>query len=486
MGLDQGCQHALPFLQEAVSAGKTPPQLPGLTTEARRYAVKELARRAGVTREFFLTWKIEVLEDRTTVSLGSAAHKTIHFLHARRESFERQINETIPVAKAGWLYPRSNGTGEPDLILPFCLNDSGHRAPLYQIATDGSMVCRADLLSSLVLTLCRAEESTSTNRDQHGRFLASGSVSFQQNFLERPILDEHGLAFEQVLSSLLPSWRPRSRALRLKLSHDIDQVGMPFQLGTSIGHTLRRRSVSATIRDFSALLTGIEPVELSLVRRLAAVSSARGLHSAFYWKAGEASAWDTGYDPLESKVLSVIRFVEGCGYELGVHPGYNTFGDRDYLSSEVKQLAKALRVNSPGGRQHYLRWTPGTWLDWEACGLKYDSSVGFAEHFGFRAGTAFPYRPWSLEENRELCLIEIPLVLMDVTPVKYMKLRHHEGLERIRGIVQRTARVGGVFSLLWHNTSLLDPEFNGWYESILEMLSTAEKFDLPERPDLLW
>ncbi len=483
---DPGHQNTLPFVRAAVRAGKTSPHLSSLTSEARRYAVKELARRAGVTREFFLTWKIQVFEDRTTVSLGAAANKTIYFLHAPRESLERQIKQTIPVAKAGWLYPHANGKCEPDLILPFCLNDSDHRAPLYQTATDGSIICRADILSSLVLTLSRAEETSSPNRDQHGRFLAAESVSFQQNFLKRPILDEHGLAFEQVLSSLLPSWRPQARYLRLKLSHDIDQVGMPFHLAASIGHTLRRRSIPATIRDFSALFTRIEPIELNLVRRLAELSSERGLHSAFYWKAGEASAWDTGYDPLDFKVQSVIRFVEECGFELGVHPGYNTFGDRHNLSSEVGQLAKALRVSSPGGRQHYLRWNPGTWLDWEACGLKYDSSVGFAEHLGFRAGTAYPYRPWSLDENRELFLIEIPLVLMDVTPVKYMKLRYHEGLESIREIIQRTARVGGVFSLLWHNTSLLDPEFNGWYESILEMLSTAKKFDLPERPDLLW
>jgi hypothetical protein len=171
---------------------------------------------------------------------------------------------------------------------------------------------------------------------------------------------------------------------------------------------------------------------------------------------------------------------------MGVHPGYHTFGDRNALASEVAYLRETLGSKSLGGRQHYLRWSPQTWHDWEACGLAYDSSVGFADALGFRAGTAFPYRPWSLRENRELDLIEVPLILMDCTPVKYMRLCRTEGLARIRQLVSRISRVGGVFTLLWHNTPLMDPEYDGWYTSILDLISGAPAAHLPSRASGLW
>jgi hypothetical protein len=301
-----------------------------------------------------------------------------------------------------------------------------------------------------------------------------------------PILDVHGLAFQQVLSHIVPAWKPQPRVLRVKLSHDIDDIGIPFRPRASIGHTLKRRHPGATMRDLLSAVGVAEPTELVLVRRLAAISRSRDLHSAFYWKASSRGPRDSGYDPADPRVQRVIHHLQEQGFEMGVHPGYETFGARSELASEIGRLRGALQVDSPGGRQHYLRWSPQTWLDWEACGLSYDSSLGFAEHFGFRAGTAYPYRPWSLKENREINLIEVPLILMDCTPVKYMKMSRSKALDRIKTIIERTAQTGGVFTMLWHNTPLLDRDYDGWYEPILDLLAAAKPFRVPAGAELLW
>lgn len=467
-------------------AGKNSQGLPCITPEARRYALKELARRAGVSREFFQRWNIQIGPECTTASFGSGPDATIRFVHNRGASFGRLVPGAIPVARAGWLNGSRDRINEPDLVLPFCDSEVDSQLPLYLPASEGGLTCRLDLLSSFLFTLSRVEETFCETFDEHGRFPASASLGLRYEFLERPILDEHGLAFQQALSSLLPGWKPETRALRLKLTHDIDEIGIPFNLRTAIGHSLKRHKPTATARDVLSSFTAAEPTELGLVRRLAVISTSRGLQSAFYWKASLAGPRDSGYDPLHEKVQRVIDLLRERGFELGVHPGYETFADHPRLAGEVERLRRALRVDSPGGRQHYLRWSPETWLDWEACGLSYDSSLGFADRFGFRAGTAFPYRPWSWRDNRELDLIELPLVLMDCTPVKYMKLVREEGLARIKTLIARVQRTGGVFTLLWHNTPLLDPDYAGWYEPILDMLTGAQRFDVPADAEQLW
>lgn len=459
---------------------------PTITPEARKYAVKELARRAGVTADFFQHWEIEISPKRTIISFGPEVHGTISFPNRSEELLKYETPGSVTVARARWLRKPADSISVPDLIIPFAETNPESSGPLYFAETLGGLTCRHDLPSSVLFTLSRVEETAFATFDEHGRFPASASIAVKQEFLERPIIDEHGIAFQQAISALIPNWRPAQRPLNLKLTHDIDDVGIPFKLQTSLAHTVKRRRPWATARDCLAKFSTANPAELQAVRRLEEISRVRRLRSTFFWKASPASPHDSGYDPNDSKIQRVIRNLQSQGCELGAHPGYDTFRDRTNLAAEVERLQKSLGVKIIGGRQHYLRWTPLTWQDWEACGLHYDSSLGFADRFGFRAGTSLPFRPWCFAENRELDLIEIPLILMDCTPVKYMKLSLEQARGRIQEVIQRVERTGGVFSLLWHNTPLLDPDYDGWYEAILAMLAGTKPYDVPSTPRQLW
>ena len=203
----------------------------------------------------------------------------------------------------------------------------------------------------------------------------------------------------------------------------------------------------------------------------------RGLDSAVYWKGSPAGPLDTGYDPRHPQVQEVVRWLERNNVENGVHPGYETFHSRTRLQQDLDVLGQALGEQSRGGRQHYLRWSPQTWEDWEQCGLAYDSTVGYAERVGFRAGTCFPYRPWLLWLNRQAKLIEIPLVVMDCVLPYNMALSPQESLEVIRDCVKRCRCVGGVFTLLWHNGSLIEPIYGDTYEKVLDELAGEGRFD---------
>ena len=473
--------------ERPTTVAKVPPSFcrSRLTFEARIYSVKELARRAGVTREFFDSWTIDADELHTTISLTPDCQK-IYFEHLHDGDLGALASGKIPVGRSPWPQNPRNTLLDSDLLTPFARSEPQKVSPLFQRRTDGSFLCQIDLLLSLLFTLNRVEESLCDICDEHGRFPSSASLARQHNFLERPIVDEYGLAFEQVIQAILPAWQPRPRALRVNLTHDIDDIGIPFQLSTTIAHTVKRRRPVASLQDLSATFSKVEPAELAQVRRLAAISKSRGLVSSFFWKATPRTTRDSGYDIFHPKVQRIIADIRVQGCNVGVHPGYDTYQARPKLFEEVQRLRQALGAQQLGGRQHYLRWSPDTWRDWEACNLHYDSSVGFADHFGFRAGTALPFRPWSFVDNRELDLVEVPLILMDCTPVKYMSLPKQEAITRIRQCINRTALVGGVFTLLWHNTPLLDPAYRGWYESILDLLPSACSFDVPGTTHTLW
>jgi hypothetical protein len=440
---------------------------------SRIYALRELSRRAGVASQDLKQWRIEFDSDTLIVKPLPGRLADIRFPLFTREQRQRNC-----VVRKAWLYdpPTALAGLVPEFIVPFRRPNSISKEPLFIQKGDLRFECTEDLLGSMLLTLSRYEEIDYDNRDEHGRFPAGASIASQHGFLDRPVVDEYGLALEQILRILIPGWYPLRMPLRLKLSHDLDEVGMPFRLRSTIGHLLRRKAPSYAFRDIVSHFTSIEPGYLNLIRRICDLSTENGLQSTLYWKASSPSSFDSGYDISHPKIARLIEWAMGRGIEMGVHPGYNTYLAQEELEREVQRCRNAIKQYFVGGRQHYLRWSPETWLHWERCELAYDSSVGFADGLGFRAGTCIPYLPWLWAEDRPANLLEIPLVAMDVTLMEYMKLAPAEAVRAVRELIRRCAAVGGVFTLLWHNNSLLAP-YGRPYAPILSSLRGVENYD---------
>ena len=450
-----------------------------ITREARLYSLKELARRAGASADFFRSWRIEFDRDATTIYVNPGTAKRIRIRNAPSKFWRELSAGTFRTTRASWFYPPLEpiSTLIPNFIIPFSCESQNASPPLFGTVEHECVESAFDILVPTLLSLSRWEETREGQRDEHGRFTASMSVASRDRFLKQPIVDEYGLALEQALTYLLPAWRPAERKLRVKVSHDIDVIGIPFNARSTIGHTLRRHKPLATARDLLGGLVGLNPTFLETVRQVVQPCIERDLDSAVYWKASPPGPKDSGYDPRHPKVRRIISWLREHGAENGVHPGYRTFLEPDRLRQEMQALQEVLGEWPLGGRQHYLRWRPDTWLHWEACGLAYDSSVGYHDLVGFRAGTCFPYRPWLLTLNREANLIEIPLVAMEQALWRHMHLTPEQSLEALSDCVTRCRLVGGVFTFLWHNIHLLDPIYGDFYEQVLDTLVGAEKFE---------
>lgn len=447
--------------------------------EARHYAIKELARRAGVTFDFFRSWKVDIEPGETVIYIQPGTRKHIHFKNVSAQFWQELEKGTIRTTRASWMCSPAAPIQPlvPDFIIPFSETSQSELRPLFNRVDEECVECPVDLPLSALLTLSRYEEMLPVKRDVHCRFPASISIAVRHDFLHRPVVDEYGLALEQALVCLLPQWRPAERRLRVKLSHDIDDIGLPFKLRSAFGHTVRCGSPLSTARDLFGYVSDTEPTSLALIREIVVMSLQRKLESAVYWKASLKTEWDNGYDPHHPLVRKVVEWLDDHGVETGVHPSYATYLSPELLLEEVQILQDVLGKKVLGGRQHYLRWSPETWRHWEMCGLAYDSTVGFADRIGFRAGTCLPYRPWLLRLDREANLTEIPLIVMDKTLMEYMGLRPQESLEKVIDCAARCRAVGGVFTLLWHNSSLDKSKYSTVYQTVLDQLTASEAFN---------
>jgi hypothetical protein len=80
-----------------------------------------------------------------------------------------------------------------------------------------------------------------------------------------------------------------------------------------------------------------------------------------------------------------------------------------------------------------------------------------------------PYRPFNLNEGRQIDILEIPLVIMDRSLLKdYMRLNVKKAWECTKHLINTVEKYNGVITILWHNNMCIDGENLRYYEKVLE------------------
>lgn len=103
----------------------------------------------------------------------------------------------------------------------------------------------------------------------------------------------------------------------------------------------------------------------------------------------------------------IRRLVDG-GWEVGVH-GLDSWKDVEKGEEELKRILKFKLTNTKiGTRIPWLFFDDETWKRLDEAGFYYDTSFGYNNDVGVRAGTLQVYRPRDV-----LNLVELPLNIQD-------------------------------------------------------------------------
>jgi hypothetical protein len=173
------------------------------------------------------------------------------------------------------------------------------------------------------------------------------------------------------------------------------------------------------------------------------------------------------------EVKGMIDRITASGHSIGIHPGYNTLDNQDIINKSVEIFrGQTSEVGVIKGRQHYLRWKVGTTeLLYESAGICVDSSLGNADIGGFRCGTSRAFPVFSLTKRKALALVEEPLLIMENTYFSSKYLNYgvsREALEKMLEIKHWCQKLNGVFTVLWHNSSLITEEEKAMYLEVIK------------------
>jgi|GEM_PF-503289 hypothetical protein len=409
-------------------------------------------------------------------------------LNEREESFANLKNKIVFVlSEATKPEPALvSFMGEKVPVL-FPFDDSQDK--LFRFDANGNLIFGFDFLSSVFYLLSGQQELEISQRDRYGRFSFVYSLQKRLGCVHLPVVNYYMEMIVQGIEAFatennLPFRRKRLfDNLGFVLSHDVDRVSFhhPFRilykikqfLGLAPLHYSRSKTIKLI---FEGILFHINPFRkddpwwnfdwiIALEKRL-------GIRSTFFFLKQEDRFDNSLYKFHFKKIRNLISELKAQEFEVGLHGTMRSVTDRENLVKQKDELSVILGESPVGIRQHYLRFfNPETFKIQQSAGLKYDSSLGFAEQDGYRNSYCYPFHPYDFENDRMMLIWEIPLVMMEVSVLQYRR----EGFEPLRKSVfhyiREARKFGGLFSLLWHNCRLSEYEYEGvtgFYESLLE------------------
>ena len=164
---------------------------------------------------------------------------------------------------------------------------------------------------------------------------------------------------------------------------------------------------------------------------------------------------------------SLIARLKSMGNEIALH-GIDAWENEEAAVEETDEIRSSAGYDRPGIRMHWLYRDKNTPSVLEKAGIFYDSSIGFNDAVGFRAGTSQVFRMTGSGN-----ILELPLLVMDTALFNKgrMGLEPGEAMEAISELVDKVGFFGGVFTVNWHTRSL-GPERNWdtFYKDLLDIL----------------
>jgi|SRR5271157_797190 len=300
----------------------------------------------------------------------------------------------------------------------------------------------------------RKEEYNAPIRDQYDRFPYYASKN-------RDIFEP--LVSQYLIENKIPTEYPDNKPFAVCLTHDIDDIFESIlSKGLSTISHIRNGNPTEVFHSIARMRS--KKIPLWNFSKIMDLEEKYGAKSTFFFMAENPGEQEYSYniEDLEPEISGIIN----RGWEVGLHGGHTTYLNAQEMRAKKERLEKVTRRPVLGYRNHYLRFkVPDTWEFLSETGFQYDTTLGYADCAGFRNGMCHPFRPFNLNTNQKIEILEIPLIVMDCTlDQSYMRLGSK--WEFVKMLIDRIAACHGVFTILWHNT-YMDGENLKLYEKIL-------------------
>lgn len=343
--------------------------------------------------------------------------------------------------------------------------DSLARRPADAFAHADGVVRLPRALLGTVTDLLAQRTDLSAPRDRHDRPRSEASALVQAGVERIPIVTGLAAALGRAVRAAArrgPLWAvapwPGGARWAAALSHDLDVASLwPAFTLLRLGELLRKGDAGRAARVMAAAVRAVgDPVRAGVDAVLRAEEGAH-VRSTWFVISGTPTlrsvrAGDVTYRPESARVRGILDALTTAGHEVGLHGSLETVINGERFRAQRSRLEALTTLPCAGVRQHFLRRRVGhTERAMSGAGFRYDSTCGFADRNGFRAGAADVFPVWDAAHDAPVGLEEVPFCWMDRAQSKYQGVEDPtRWIDEAMDLAAACAEVQGVWCGIWH------------------------------------
>ncbi|MEO6882515.1 MAG: polysaccharide deacetylase family protein [Bacteroidia bacterium] len=317
-----------------------------------------------------------------------------------------------------------------------------------------------DPFAAAFYLVSRYEEYLPHIRDRHDRFDAKESLAFQNNFLDKPLVNTWAKRVKQIILGYFPDFHFPESTYHFVSTIDIDNAYAYREKGLvrSIGAYFRAivKGDFAEISERTKVLFGKQHDPYDTYAYQLEIQKKYKFRPIYFFLLGDYAANDKNIQPENKKFQSLIKELSDYA-DVGIHPSYNSADNIGKIKKEVGKLSKIVNQEITKSRQHFLRLKfPETYRNLIDIDITDDYTMGYADYVGFRASICTPFHFYDLDMETETRLVIHPFAVMECTLKQYMNIAPEEAMNYIKPLIDAVKSVDGVFIMLWHNETLSD------------------------------
>ena len=185
---------------------------------------------------------------------------------------------------------------------------------------------------------------------------------------------------------------------------------------------------------------------------------------------------DPSYDIAKNgRLKEKCRELISEGSQIGIHGSYFSAEDGSLFKKEKEIIENSIGYEITKSRQHWLNYyeskTPYIYAE---VGIEEDSTLGFNDISGFRAGVASIYNPYDHRNNVPFPFKEIALVIMDSHFYDYLDDYAQNHLEWLFDSMSKVKHF--AISVTWHQR-VISSDY-GWDKGFRTLVSMIRNKDV--------
>lgn len=343
-----------------------------------------------------------------------------------------------------------------------------------------TLVLHADIVAGTYFLISRYEEMVRRDvRDQHGRFPGKESLPYRAGFIDRPIVEEWGQQFRDLLrANGYAIQDPPRKIKKIYLTHDVDNLEHFRNIRGMVGGVLRGikrpKEGHRALRSFFGRLADDPwytfPYLFKINNELRKIIGYHRCETIVFVRSmGNKYKEDKPFPNLAlPDYRYFLRYCRRKSITVGLHCSYEAGVIPSLIPGEKNKLERAIRNDVFFNRNHFMNCRePEDMLELKNAGITDDFSLGYADMAGFRLGTCRPVlfiNPVTMEVTR-LRLHTLNIMDRTLSDKRYMYMNSFDAFQYCTQIIENVERYNGEITLLWHN-NLVEKTPNSYHRKL--------------------